>query len=250
MHTLKKIAYSLSTFILASSSFAAGWTSAPVVVENNLRPIVTLSAGGMWVSKGEHQSFRFDSSTYNFESNNTKTAGLLGIFGGAEFTINPLWALQLGLGYYQSSSFTTSGTLSQGSEIPFSKFDYDYTISSRQLLVESKFLTTYRERFHPYLSLGLGQSFNKASDYTVNNSRAPFSPRFGDSTTNTFSYTAGLGVDYDITSNIRLGLGYRFADLGKVGLGNGKIDNLPISHTLKQSNLYTNQLLAQLSWIF
>ena len=49
---------------------------------------------------------------------------------------------------------------------------------------------------------------------------------------------------------MRLGVGYRFASLGKAQLGSALIDVTPVAGTFSQSHLYTNEALVQLTWIF
>jgi len=60
----------------------------------------------------------------------------------------------------------------------------------------------------------------------------------------------GTGVDVDIIDHLRLGLGYRFTDFGAADLGNASYNGAPVSGTLTQSNLYANEFLAQLTWLF
>lgn len=258
MQLWKKVVYSLNGLIFSSGALAAGWAPTTPPPPENLapfwRPVITLSGGVFWPTQlGKSQEFFLEPSTYTYNTHkNNQGRGIFGGFGGLEFTLNPMWAMQLGASYYQTSSMNTSGVVHQGIDLPSSdNFNYHYDLTSRQVLAEGKLLMNNFERFHPYVSLGLGASFNRASNYNVHIPNSiTFSPKFADYSNNSFSYSVGTGVDMDIIPHLRLGLGYRFADLGKANLGAGRIDNVPISHTLQQSNLYTNQLLAQLTWVF
>ncbi len=60
----------------------------------------------------------------------------------------------------------------------------------------------------------------------------------------------GLGVDYVIKPKLVVGFGYRFSDLGAVGLGQGTIRNRQIGSYITQSQLYLNTLLIELNWFF
>lgn len=255
----KKTVFGLIGAVFSSASFAGAWIppEAPIAVEpvSFWRPLVTLSGGGLWTTHaGKSQVFPIiDSSRYSYAiDNGNQSKGIFGAFGGVEFALNPMWALQLGVSYYQAGKFHPSGILTQGVDPQSSdQFAYGYNIQSRQVLAESKLLMNYRERFHPYISLGLGGAFNKASNYHVTYPRfLTFTPKFEDASKTSFSYNLGAGLDFDVTSHIRVGVGYRFADLGKVSLGQGRIDTTPINSTLNQSNFYTNQVLAQLSFLY
>ena len=139
----------------------------------------------------------------------TQTSGLLDAFLGAEWTIQPDWALQLGLDYNQAAPFSANGTLVQGADVPSQDtFGYHYSILARQLLVEGKLLYTFNQRFHPYIMGGLGAAFNKSSNYYIS---APpfltFTRIYSNNSVTSFSYAAGLGIDFDITCYMRLGVG-------------------------------------------
>jgi hypothetical protein len=54
----------------------------------------------------------------------------------------------------------------------------------------------------------------------------------------------------DFPCNSRIGIGYRFTDLGKVHLGRGVIDTTQIPGTLQQSHFYNHEILVQLTYLF
>ena len=76
-----------------------------------------------------------------------------------------------------------------------------------------------------------------------------FTREYSDNTESSFTYSLGLGVDMDITEHLRLGVGYRFADLGKVRLGDAEINTTEVAGTLSQDHLYANEILVQLSLV-
>ena len=68
-------------------------------------------------------------------------------------------------------------------------------------------------RFTPYVSAGMGAGFIRTKgtetwDLGSHNT--------GSKTVTNFAWNIGLGLGYQITNNIALDMGYRFADLGKV----------------------------------
>lgn len=222
-----------------------------------VHPVATFTAGVASANVGSSHRLDtpHDSTVYYYDASDANsTRMLLGAFLGIEFP--PClqyseWDMDLGLGYYQPFAFVGSGTLAQGMDpISTDFFNYLYKVKSQQLLAEGKFLWRFRERIRPYVLLGLGAAFNQAYDYEVHyNHSLTFTPLFSNNTTTQFSYSLGVGVDMDITKHWRFGLGYRFSDLGRAGLGSGVIDTTPVSDSLSQSHLYANEGVLQLSYI-
>lgn len=247
---MKVICYA-ATFFLTTSFCVASQNSYDT---KKIRPLVTLSGGEVFSSHvGQSQTFpEIEGSFYSYSANNAnQSRGLYGSFIGAEWGFNPCWALQFGVGYYQASAFTARGLLTQGPDAGSSDiYNYQYNITSRQLLAESKLLFNWHERYHPYALMGLGEAFNKASSYqTTVPPFLTFTPMFNSHTTKSFTYAVGLGLDVDVVRHVRAGLGYRFTDLGKVNLGAGSIDTTSIGNSLTQNHMCANEVLAQLTFI-
>ncbi len=225
------------------------------------RPVLTLSAAAAFSDDVGASEFIpiidpiedefFDYSAH--QSNQSKF--LFGVFLGAEFFLNPSWNLQSGFSYYQPLLFHSEGIVTQGlDDLSADSFPYQYDIQVRQVLFENKLLYNWMVQslpLHPYVSAGIGIGINSARNYQI--IIAPefstFSNQFTNDTNTDFSYRVGLGVDVDLTKRIRLGVGYRFADFGKVGLGNASIDDIPTDNNLSQSHLYTNEVMGQLTFI-
>lgn len=221
------------------------------------RPIVSIGAGASISSKvGESNTFPIQNpdsdELYEYSTHKvTQSSSLLDGFLGAECNLFPKWALQIGADYNQAASFNAQGTLTQGADVQSQDiYHYNYRIISKQLLLEGKLLYTAHEKYHPYLLVGIGSAFNRAYNYYTN---VPpfiaFTRMYQNKSTSSFSYAIGVGIDIDITSHMRVGGGYRFADLGKTKLGNAVIDTTPVNGTLTQNNLYTNEVLAQITFI-
>ncbi len=245
MHSWKYIVYSLSAFtLLCPSAFADA---------NSMRPAVTIS-GGVAITSDMGKSAtlsNIDSSTYTYSPDKSQTQGIGGVFIGEEFYFSPNWFWQAGISYYRISS-TAKGNLTQGADVMSQDhYRYDFNLVSQQVLFDNKFFLNLQEIYHPYLSVGIGAAFNHAYSYDTN---VPpfltFTPEFSNHSTSSFSYSVGVGADVDIPCNWRLGVGYRFTDLGRVSLGDGRIDTTPISGTLKQTHFYNHEILAQLTYLF
>jgi opacity protein-like surface antigen len=220
-----------------------------------LNPIATLTSGVATARVGQTQTLTQanDFSSYHYAANGSHFSQILwGGFMGTEFPVYPQWDLAVGVGYYQPSNFSSgNGVLTQGIDARSSdQYIYSYKAKSQQLLAEVKLLWSAQERFHPYISAGLGAAFNRAYGYTTNVPPfVTFTPEFTSHSTTAFSYSLGAGVDMDIHKNWRVGVGYRFSDLGKVGLGSGDIDVIPFSPVLSQQHLYAQEVMAQLSYL-
>lgn len=226
-------------------------------VNTTWHPIISIGVGASISSQvGESKTFPiqdpvtdafYDYANYKV----TQSSSLLDGFLGAECHVSPQWALQIGADYNQAASFTARGTLTQGADIQSEDtYHYRYRIMTKQLLLEGKLLYTTHKKYHPYLLLGVGAAFNRAYNYDTN---VPpfiaFTRLYQNKSTSSFSYAIGVGIDVDITSHMRVGAGYRFVDLGKVKLGSATIDTTPVNGTLTQDHLYTNEVLAQITFI-
>lgn len=234
--------------LFASSSLFAH----PALI-SQLQPIFTFTTGESFSQLGQSQSFTpLDLCTYSYQPHNsTNTNRLLGGFVGVGVQRWSSWTLIAGLGYYQPSVLSTKGYVIQGVD-PESNDTYRYQYQSRshQWLAESKLYWIAKEKVQPFLMVGMGAAFNKTSNYQTN---APsffaFTPAFSNHTQTQFTYAIGPGIDISLTQSLRIGLAYRFTDLGSIKTGSAQIDQIPITTTLKQSHLYANQILAQLTFI-
>ncbi len=220
---------------------------------SQLQPVFTFSAGASVSQLGQSQSFApLDLCRYSYKPNDSNATHMLwGGFVGSEVKRSPSWGLMAGLGYYQPSTFSTNGILTQGAD-PTSDdaYHYKYRTQSQQLLAEGKLYWIAKERIQPFLMLGVGAAFNNTSHYQTG---VPpfleFTPAFSNHTQTNFTYAIGPGIDISLSKSFRIGVAYRFTDLGAANTGSAKIDAIPISNTLKQSHLYANQMLAQFTFI-
>jgi len=232
----------------ASSSLI---TSNKPTILRDIQPVFTFTAGASISQLGQSQSFApLDLCSYHYKPQGSKINMLWGGFIGSEVKRSPSWGLIAGLGYYQPNSLSTKGTLTQGAD-PTSDnaYSYRYQTQSQQLLAEGKLYWVVKERIQPFLMVGIGAAFNKTSNYQT--SVPPFlefTPAFSNHTQTNFTYAVGPGIDVSLTKSFRVGVGYRFTDLGSANTGSGQLDTIPISNTLKQSHLYANQILAQFTY--
>lgn len=224
------------------------------------RPVIAIGAGVINATQlGESQYFPIENtvtdSFYRYSPNNSqKTQGIGDAFLGIEWGLGQTSAaLQLGIGYAQTlSPMTVKGTLVQGADVASqSTFQYQYDVTIRQLLLEGKLLGTIACYYHPYIFAGAGSAFNRTSSFsTTVPPFLTFTRQYTSNTATTFTYAVGFGVDMDIDQVFRIGIGYRYSEFGKLDLGNANIDGTPVSGTLTQSNIYTNEVLMQITYAF
>ena len=252
---IKTISYSL---LIACGCYAG----ISLADEDNVRFVGTLSGGVAFSSEiNETDSVTFgeiDTETYRYRAEeDTETRGVFGGLLGVEMRVMRHLSWQSGVAYYQTTPFSARGdvTVNANNDPEFSPpYDYTYEVTTRQLLWENKVLWQWKKRYYPYLLVGIGAAFNSTSDFITHHPQEqPFVPTFDGRNTTSFTYSLGLGLDYAITQHMRLGLGYRFADLCKAGLGDGEYTTFFASTDVKalspQSHIYTQEVMAQLTYL-
>ena len=242
-------------FILDSSLCYARTTSEREVPWSHV-PILTLSGGLATATIGRSQTLivNDDYTIYQYTAQHVPAkAFIAGIYTGSEIALNAKYLLQVGFGLYAPTAFTSKhNPLNQGVDPQSAdQFSWYYKVNNQSFLVESKLLGLLRSQIHPYLLIGLGTAINKAYHYRV---IAPpfltFTPKFSNHEEVSLTYALGIGIDADLSQNVRFGLGYRFANLGQANLGTGVLNQNLFPKTLRQSDLYMHSLLAQLTWRF
>lgn len=224
----------------------------------NWQPVVTVGGGVAFTSDvGKSTTFPIQNpSTDEFfiyqPHNQDAQKGMFDLFLGAERPLHTPWALQLGIDYNQLAPFYPEGILIQGADVASeNQYAYSYKIRTTQLLAEGKLFYNFKQVYHPYFLVGLGASFNRASNFATD---VPpfltFTREYENHSRTSFTYALGLGLDIDAAQHCRLGLGYRFADLGKAGLGQATIDTTQVPWTLSQSHFYVNEVVAQFTYLF
>jgi opacity protein-like surface antigen len=253
LSTHRYIVFSFVSLLSVNLSFAAAVSSHQPIFLRGLQPVLTFTTGASISPLGQSQSFApLDLCRYTYKSQGSQTRLLWGGFIGSEVKRSPSWGLTAGLGYYQPNALlSTKGLLTQGADPESdSSYTYRYQTQSEQLLAEGRLAWVAKEKIQPFLMLGVGASFNKTSHYQT--SVPPFlefTPTFNNHTQSHFTYAVGPGIDIILSKSLRIGMAYRFTDLGSANTGRAQLDAILISSTLKLSHLYANQILAQFTFI-
>jgi opacity protein-like surface antigen len=250
---LKKLSL-LVTVIALSAAPAVMADQAP---QHPWHPVAALDAGYAFMNTST-QSTGF--TPYGTEFFNLRDNGqnysqkMYGGFAGIEMQVKPLWAVQMGLGYYSPVSMVARGNESQGvigSPETYDSFTYRYTITLKQFLAEGKLLYTWHDKYMPFVLAGMGVTFNQVRGYGINYPAfLTFAPEFTNRNSAAFTWRGGFGLDYATSPDLRLGLGYYFSDFGKVQTGTGHVDTYGTRTNLQQPTLFTNELVAQMTMIF
>ncbi len=217
-----------------------------------LQTILSFAVGPSWVKSGVGQSLNLPdgSNSYFYPRHVVQVQTLYNLFLGVVYQFLPKWAAQVGISYTQPSTFILEGIELQNTASR--SYDYNYNVTARQLLIEGHLVYDWNI-YHPYISFGMGPSFNSVSHWqSFPPPDAVNAPSFVNDNNEAFSFMTGFGVDVDVMKNVRLGIGYKFSDFGKANLGKGtqftgSVNQTYLSKTIEQNNLYANSVLAQIT---
>jgi len=260
---IKQNIFVMANALLVSSVATAG-DMGSISSTQAFHPVVALQGGYLSINAGS-KTQRFigtdsDIFTYN-NSGNKKDAGFIGVFLGTEHTIplipRPGFFMQAGVDYNYFVKSGIKGINTVGIEPQTeTTYRYNYNFQTQQILGTLRLFATTYERFHPYGEIGLGAAFNHAGQYkatTTETGSINLTPLFATQNQTQFSYSLGLGVETQLYTKIRVGLGYRYSNFGSSSLGDGKVTfnnyQSPVPFTLGSSNTYANQLIARISYV-
>jgi opacity protein-like surface antigen len=154
------------------------------------------------------------------------------------------YLVQFGVEYDYFGSISESGLNEVGFvDADFTSYNYSYRIQTQQVMGVAKALGSYRQYYHPYVSLGLGAAFNDVYNYSVTpvttNNLNP-TPDYVDTLNTQFTYTLGIGVDTDVYEAIQLGVGYRYSNFGPTQFRQ--------EFHLGAQHAFANQFVAQITY--
>lgn len=228
------------------------------------KPVLTLQGGFAEINVGDKTKSYAGTDDNLFTYTNVtraKNTGITGIFLGLEKELRrgseQVFLIQTGVEYNYLGSVHIKGANTAGIEASTSTlYDYNYKFQAQQVLGLFKLFTMSSKIFHPYGEVGLGAAFNQAAEYhaiTTEAGSINLTPFYGNRCLSQFSYILGLGIDASVSSTVRLGLGYRYSNLGHSALGAGvvRINNYeyPVPFTYSSPNIYANQFIAHVSYL-
>ena len=220
-------------------------------VQANYRPLVKLSYGTDRVDLSNNTDVMFIPPFINtYTSDHHEYAPVGGITLGVAIPLINAWSAELGLSYYRNQALQASGHIYQFGDPTLNDLDYTFKIQSQRLLLEGKFLYALNTHWQPFINLGLGGISNKSYHYNeVQNSPTALSltSPFGSQRKHSFTYTVGIGLDYTLADNWKVGASIAYADLGKAGLSTSA--QQVSGDTIQYRHLHTQEFLIQLTYL-
>ena len=239
----------LILMILFGTNSAFSSSYKPLTDRQLYQPLVTISVGPDFVRAGRAQTLTLLPPFQNHytNSNPAMTVANGGVFVGVERALNERLWIQLGVSGYKDSHLNLEGDVWRFASPEFDVLGYSYQVQHTRVMVEGKVLTRWRqdETLHPYLSWGLGAAFNDANTYEETSLVPGVSPTFAfkNNMQTSFTWAIGAGADYIVNPDLRLGMGYQFADLGSASLGTTPA--AATSNTLNFPHIYASQVRFQ-----
>jgi opacity protein-like surface antigen len=108
----------------------------------------------------------------------------------------------------------------------------------------------------PYIGAGVGFANNTISGFTDIGYSVPTPPGgtsgvyFGKGSTNNFAFALMAGLGYDVTNNLKLDLGYRYLNMGKVTTGSSVPQFGPPTYKYTQKDLSSHDFRIGMRWVF
>ena len=214
--------------------------------------VVGLSAGTVWESAGQQQTFTLVPQVENTYTANHQTH-VLGdgeLFFGMQRTLTDKLQGQLGLALAATTSAALTGVIWNDANPIFDNFTYKYQIQHTHVALKAKLLSdTPAYQLKPYISGSLGVGFNQANNFNMNALiiEAVPAPNFKNQTTTALTYTVGAGIQRAFGQHWQAGIGYEFADWGKSQLA--AAPGQTMGEGLLLNHLYTNGLLVNLTYL-
>lgn len=200
----------------------------------------TLSGGAMWENAGETEHLEIIPGVQTkYKSNKeSNTLGTGEVFVGGQYDSEKDWQAQFGIAFGGMSEATLEGDVYS----PGSDGVYRFKLNQTRLVAKAKILGNLKTHFKNYVSASLGTTFYDAHDFE----NTSLVPDFEDHSGNAFTYSAGIGMQYVISKNWQIGLGYEFTDWGKTHLGSAP--GQTSDNRLEVDHFYTNGLIFNISF--
>lgn len=184
---------------------------------------VTLSAGALFQSAGASQNINLTPTierAYAAETA-TKTFANAELFFGVRQRMTDRLVGQFGIAVARSSGALLRGSIYDDADPAFDNFTYQYRVTRTFLALKNKTLIDVGMPVTPWVSVSAGLGVNSSHDFTSQGKDFDSVPgaNFADQSTTVFSYALGVGFQYDVAPDWKLGFGYEYSVWGKSQLG-------------------------------
>lgn len=215
--------------------------------------VITLSPGIAYENNGQTQALLLQTSPQNLSNvyagnNDWSSSFLAQLFLGKNCYIKEKINLDLGATLGFVNNIKINGVVNQFGLSNFDNLNYQYAVDSLSAMGTAKARYLLKDWLQAYVSGSLGFSNNAASYYQETpriTGVVPMLP-FDDHSTNSFAYSAGVGLMYYSNAQFSVGLGYQFSDFGKASLGVSASQQT--TQTPRLNHIYLNQLLFNFNW--
>lgn len=208
----------LTFFSLSAHALPYGWfgnvdigNAWPYITRDFEVPNLVPIAGG----------FSFDEYTTNSPAN-----AVFAVMAGYKWLHDCWWfpGLAVGVRYQHYDEDSVEGHIKLSALSQFTNYSYSVDISADLVGIYAKLDLFYIDRFLPYLDAGIGAGFTHTNNYievAEANVVPRMSPAFTNHTQNNFAYNVGAGLDFLLTRQLIVSVGYDFQYLGPMRTGNG-----------------------------
>jgi opacity protein-like surface antigen len=166
---------------------------------------------------------------------------------GYQWTQDAQWFPYLNVGLQHR--YTAPINVAGNSNTTLNTTNYTYHVQQESWLIMTKADIYKWKRFMPYLTAGMGVSFNRMSQLFVNTSNIANQLSGSTTLSGDFSYSFGGGIDFIVKDDFWLSLGYFFDDFGKNSIDKVFANGLPIGE-LRNANLHANSFYLKARYLF
>ncbi len=242
---------SMTAVIMLSCTQSIAGTMGSIVAPKDWTWVGTISAGPVWESAGQTQTFYLapDIIKTYAASNVTQALADGEIFMGIQKNLPEMLQGQLGLAVVVTSDAKLSGNIWDDADSRFNNYSYSYHVQHTHIAVKGKLLADRGYWVIPWVSVSLGIGFNDAHDFQNRPLifEAVTTPNFASNTQTSFTYTLGAGVQKSLNQHWQVGAGYEFADWGRSQLN--RASGQTLNSGLSLNHLYTHGLLFNLTYL-
>lgn len=155
---------------------------------------------------------------YGFESENKNTYPNISTAIGFDFSKVSKVNVRTELEYTHKDKITFNPE-NPGYSYGYGNFEFDTKIKIQALMLNSYYDFKNKSQFTPYVGLGMGVSQIKYEN-TVNFLYSPTSYK-----DDSFTWSANIGIAYNITNNVALDASYRYVDIGEIKIDQSNRSN-------------------------
>ncbi len=250
MNTLHKIGLAVIVTVIFVESTMAGNFG-----QHMNSGFMSLSIFGGASTNGKSKTFYLQPDVQNSyqPSSSTPVVGGAEIFVGQQNWLNigylSDYYFQFGVALAAMGGEKREGDIWEFANQEYDNFTYSYGITSFRALLKGKLILEVSDCSQVFAFLGVGASHNSTNNFRIKPKifSEVVPPSFESQSTTQFTYAAGVGMEYALSQNHVIGIGYEFADWGKSKLDRARGQTL--SSGLQIDHLYTNTLSLILSFV-